>query len=200
MRRSAASDTPSGKLAAVEVTFVKADGRGEQDRIYLTIDEATRRAPVHVIHDLPHLVVESVLGLDDGLWAELEAGRHAAAARAVTARDPKLQKRGRIVSGAADGAPTSQWLSPGHRRAKALTNAMANRSGDGPDTPTGVRERVARYGERSAAELLSQVDDATIAEGIKGVRELMRRWLEAPPGEVLRLRWPLPRELCGRGL
>ena len=56
------------------------------------MDGAVRRGPVHVVHDLPHLVVESVFGIEDGLWAELEASRHAAAARAVTARDPKRQK------------------------------------------------------------------------------------------------------------
>ena len=50
------------------------------------MDGAVRRGPVHVVHDLPHMVVESVVGIEDGLSAELEAGRHAATARAVTAR------------------------------------------------------------------------------------------------------------------
>ena len=48
--------------AVMEVTFVKADGPGEQDRVYLTMGGAVRRGPVHVVHDLPHLVVESVVG------------------------------------------------------------------------------------------------------------------------------------------
>ena len=158
------------KLAAVDVTFVKAGRPGYQDRVYLTTRGVVRQGPVHVVHDLPHLVVESVFGIDDGLWAELHAGRHAAAARAVTARDLKRQKAGRIVSGAAAGVSTSQWLTDGHRRAKVLTNAVANRFGDGPDSPAGVRERVARSGEHSAEETLSG-------------------------GEVLRLSWPLPPRL-----
>lgn len=179
----------------MDVTFVKADRSGAQDRVYLTVGDAVRRAPVHAVHDLPHLVVESVFGIDDGLWAELEAGRHAAAARAVSARSPKRQKAGRIVSGAAEGVPVSQWLTAGHRRAKVLTNAVANRFGDGPDTPAGVRERVVRSGDRSAEEALSGMEDETIAEAITGVAAVLRRWESVPAGELLRLSWPLPRPL-----
>ena len=43
----------------MEITLVKAAGPGEQDRAYLEVDGITRRGPVHVMHDLPHLVVES---------------------------------------------------------------------------------------------------------------------------------------------
>jgi hypothetical protein len=189
--------TAPDKLAAVDVTFVKADRPGNQDRVYLTMGGVVQRGPVHVVHDLPHLVVESVFGLDDGLWAELEAGRHAAAARAVTARDAKRQKAGRIVSGAADGVPTSRWLTAGHRRAKVLTNAVTNRVGDGLDTPIGVRERVARSGERSAEETLSGIDDETIAQAIARVAAVLRRWEALPAGEALRLSWPLPPERVG---
>ncbi|MBV9536771.1 MAG: hypothetical protein JO321_15310 [Solirubrobacterales bacterium] len=181
----------------MQVTFVKADRSGEQDRVYMRMGGAVRRAPVHVVHDLPHLVVESIFGIDDGLWAELEAGRHAAAAHAATARDPKRKKAGRIVSGAAEGVPASRWLTAGHRRAKVLTNAVANRFGDGLDTPAGVRERVARSGDQSAAERLSGIDDAIIAEAIVGVADLLHRWAALPPGKVLRLSWPLPHELQG---
>lgn len=154
-----------------------------------------RRGPVHAVHDLPHLAVESVFGIEDGLWAELEAGRHAAAASAVTARDPRHQKAGRIVSGAAEGVLTSQWLTAGHRRAKVLTNAVANRFGDGPDTPVGVRERVARSEEQSASEILSRIDDEPVAEAIALVRELLNRWAALPAGETFRLSWPLPPRL-----
>ncbi|MFY9778589.1 MAG: hypothetical protein WAK28_28810, partial [Trebonia sp.] len=42
------------------------------DRTWLSLpDESAHRAVVHVIHDLPHLVVESVFGLPDGLWGTL---------------------------------------------------------------------------------------------------------------------------------
>lgn len=191
---AASAGNPTQRLrtsAAVEVTFVKANGPGKHDRAYLTMAGAVRRGPVHVEHDLPHLVVESVLGIDDGLWGELEAGRHDAAARAATSRDPKRQKAGRIVSGAAEGAPTAQWLTAGHRTAKTLTNAVANRFGDGPDTPAGVRHRVARSGDRSAQLIVSAIDDETIARAIVGVAEALRRWAALPAGESLRLAWPL---------
>jgi hypothetical protein len=182
-------------LTAVEVTFVKADRSGVQNRVYLRIGDVVRRAPVHVEHDLPHLVVESFFGIDDGLWGELAAGHHAGAARAVTARDPKRQKAGRIVSGAADGVPVSVWLSAGHRQAKVLTNAVANRFADGPDTPDGVRERIACSGDLSAQEALSKIDDETIAAAIACVAGTLRRWAELPAGDVLRLSWPLQPQL-----
>ncbi len=124
-------------LPVIEVTLVKAAGPGDRDRAWLTAAGVTRRAPVHVVHDLPHLAVESLSGIDDGLWAELAAGDHAAASRAATARDPQRHKRGRIVSGAAAGVPAAMWLTPGHRRAKTITNCVASRWGDGPDTRPG---------------------------------------------------------------
>ena len=89
----------------MEVILVKAVHVGDCDRAYLKAGGAARRGPVHVIHDLPHLVVESLFGITDGLWAELAAGSHAAASHAATARDPKRRKRGRIVSGRPPASP-----------------------------------------------------------------------------------------------
>jgi hypothetical protein len=89
----------------MEITLVKAAGPGDRDRAYLEVDRVTRRGPIHVIHDLPHLAVESVFGITDGLWAELAAGSHAAASHAATARDPKRHKQGRIVSGRQPASP-----------------------------------------------------------------------------------------------
>jgi hypothetical protein len=183
----------------MDIALIKADGPGDHDRAWLTVGGVTRRAAVHVVHDLPHLAVESLLDIDDGpiddgLWAELAAGDHAAAGQVTAARDPKRQKQGRIVSGAATGAPTREWLTDGHRRAKAITNCVTNRWGDGPDTPAGVRARVARQDDPSVRDLLAGVDDETIAVAIAGVRDLEQRWLAVPPGGTLRLCWPLGRD------
>lgn len=82
---------------------------------------------VHVVHDLPHLVVESVFNITDGLWTELAAGKHRESDRAASAREPSHQKHGRIVSGAATGAETDEWLSDGHRMGKTVTNSVVNR-------------------------------------------------------------------------
>ena len=71
---------------------------------------------------------------------------------------------------------------------------MTNRWGDGPDTPAGVRDRVARADDPSLHDLLARLDDQTIAMAIRGVRDLERRWLAAPPGGTLRLFWPLARD------
>jgi len=121
----------------MEITLVNAAGLGDRDRAYLKGGDVARRGPIHIVHDLPHLVVESLFGIADGVWGELAPGFHAAAGQAASARDPKRQKQGRIVSGAAAGARTGQWLTPGHRRAKTITNCVTNRRGDGPDTPAG---------------------------------------------------------------
>jgi hypothetical protein len=184
----------------LEITLVKAARPGDRDRAYLKTGGTARRGPIHVIHDLPHLVVESLFGITDGLWAELAAGSHAAASHAAAARAPRRHRQGRIVSGAAADVPTSQWLTPGHRRAKTITNCVANRWGDGPDTPHGVRDRVARASDPSLADLLAQVDDATIAMAIRGVKDLEQCWMAVPPSGTLRLSYPLPRDFFARGV
>jgi hypothetical protein len=79
-------------LPVMEKTLVKAAGPGDRDRAYLKGGDVARRGPVHVIHDLPRLVVESLFGITDGLWGELAAGSHAAAGHAASARDPKRYK------------------------------------------------------------------------------------------------------------
>ncbi len=184
----------------MQVVIVKASRPDEQDRTYLIREGRSDRAPVHALHDLPHLVVESLFGLGDGLWGELAQGMHFEAEAAASARDPKRQKLGRIVSGAASGSRTGTWLSDGHRLAKAATNAVTNRWGDGPDTPAGARQRIsAAEGER-ARVLLDRLDDETIALAIWGVRELDARWAVTPPGDALELHWPLPRSFFDAGV
>ena len=46
-------------------------------------DGSTRQLAVHVVHDLPHLVVESLFGIEDGLWGVLARGGFSAANRAL---------------------------------------------------------------------------------------------------------------------
>jgi hypothetical protein len=40
---------------------------GDRDRAYLKDGDVAWRGPIHVVHDLPHLVVESLFGITDGL-------------------------------------------------------------------------------------------------------------------------------------
>jgi hypothetical protein len=42
--------------------------------------------------------------------------------------------------------------------------------------------------------VLAGVDDDTIALAIRGVRDLVPRWMAVPPGEKLSLSWPLGRD------
>ena len=191
-----------------DIAFVKGESPAD-DRVWMTTpDGASRQVAVHVIHDLPHLVVESEFGLADGLWGILARGGFAQANRAATARN---SRRTMLVTDVAfDELAARSW--PGHRVAKAAVNAVVNRWQDGPDTPAGVRARMlnnrirpggrdkrttqppeadAADHARRMRELAERLDDVTIARAIDAVRELFRTWADLPPGQTLRLRWPL---------
>ncbi|HLH84657.1 MAG TPA: hypothetical protein VKV38_15465 [Trebonia sp.] len=156
------------------------------DRAWLSCPDGTaRRAVMHVVHDLPHLVVESVFGLEDGLWGTIAAGGPAPAARALRRRNGRI----RLVADApAGGMAARDW--PGHLVARAAVNAVLNRWRDGPDTPSGVRERLRAHGG-DAGELAGRLDDDSIRAAAAGVRRLYREWAALPGGGALRVTWPL---------
>jgi hypothetical protein len=159
------------------------DGEGERHNVWIAREDGTTVCcRVHVRHDLAHLVVESVLGVDDGLW-------------------PALVR---------DGVEPA--LTDGHLVAKMLTNAVVNRWGDGADDADGVRRRALdhdppvafrrrrsfdpasiRRRARITADRLAAASDADLRLVIAGVRALDRRWTATHPGETLRLAWPLDR-------
>jgi hypothetical protein len=176
------TEAPTFSVVA-DVAIVKGETPAG-DRTWLSFpDGSAHRAAVHVIHDLPHLVVESVLGLDDGLWGTLAVGGFAPANRAVTRRNGRI----RLVTDAPfDDLAETTW--PGHKVAKAAVNAILNRWGDGPDTPDGVRDRLRRTG---AAALAARLDDEQIRVAGAGVRRLYRDWAALPVSGTLRATWPL---------
>jgi hypothetical protein len=193
-----------------EITIVKGETPAG-DRTWMTMpDGSTRRVAVHVVHDLPHLVVESLFGLDDGLWGVLARGGFAAANKAAASRDPR---RARLVTDAEfDELAAGNW--PAHRVAKTAVNAVTNRWQDGPGTPQGVRCRMAGQNtggairgrdrratlppdadaadhQRRMDELNGRLTDQVIQRAIDGVQRLAREWSRLAPGESLRLTWPL---------
>ena len=182
-----------------EITLVKGD-TSALDRTWMSMpDGSTRQVAVHVVHDLPHLVVESLFGIADGLWGVLAQGGFSAANRA---RTRTRSRRARLVTDVPlDELGTSNW--GGHVVAKAVTNAVVNRWQDGPDTPDGVRARLrpdsaadADYRQRVGG-LLGRLDDSTIALAINDTRQLSTAWARLPAGGMLRLEWPLPRAVPG---
>jgi len=193
------TEAPAFSVVA-DVAIVKGE-TAAGDRTWLSFPDGTaRRAAVHVVHDLPHLVVESLFGLDDGLWGTLAAGGFEPASRGVTRRDFNghgvsrhgVSRRGgriRLVTDAPfDDLATRNW--PAHTVAKAAVNAVLNRWGDGPDTADGVRERLRRTGPQ-AAELAAQLSDEQIRVAAAGSRRLYREWAALPVGGTLRATWPL---------
>ena len=77
-----------------------------------------------------------------------------------------------------------------HAVAKAAVNAVLNRWGDGPDTPSGVRARLRRSGPGAAA-LAGRLTDEQVRVATAGVRRLYRDWAALPVGGTLRATWPL---------
>lgn len=184
MTETVASQAPAFSVVA-DVAIVKGETPA-QDRTWLSFPDGTaRREVVHVIHDLPHLVVESVFGLPEGLWGTLAAGGFQSARRAVSRRNGRI----RLVTDAPfDDLGTSNW--PAHKTAKAAVNAVVNRWGDGPDTPAGVRARLRRSGP-DAADLAARLSDEQLRVAGTGVRRIYRDWAALPVGGTLRVTWPL---------
>jgi len=171
------------RVAAADVAIVKGDAPAG-DRTWLTLpDGASCRVAARVIHDLPHLVVESAFGIDDGLWGTLASPRDATARRAVNCPSRAF-------------ARDQDW--PGRVVANAATDAVVNLWRDGPDTPGGVRDRLlaSAKGETWQAgrieDLAARLDDDTIRAARIGVGFLFCSWRALPAGGALRLTWPLP--------
>lgn len=155
------------------------------DRAWLSFPDGTaRRAVVHVIHDLPHLVVESAFGLEDGLWGTLARGGSPNPGRARWGnRSLRL-----VTDVSVDDLAGPAW--PAHAVARAAVDAVVNRWGAGPGTPDGVRDRL-RAHSPDAADLADRLDDEDIRLAVAGVRRLYREWRALLPGGTLRLTWPL---------
>jgi hypothetical protein len=196
------TEAPSFSVVA-DVAIVKGE-TPDGDRTWLSFPDGTaRRAPVNVIQDLPHLVVESVFGLGDGRWGALAAaGPGPEPAPEQAAAPPPVISRGngriRLVTGTSHDR-TSPGSAPYdatavtrlvHPAAKAAVNAVLNRWRDGPDTPDGVRDRLRRVGRRPA-ELAGELTDEQIRLADAGVRRLYRDWAALPVGGTLRATWPL---------
>jgi len=184
------TEAPAFSVVA-DVAIVKGETPAS-DRTWLSFPDGTaRRAVVHVTHDLPHLVVESVFHLDEGLWGTLAAGGYQPASRAVTRRNSRI----RLVTTVLDDkeVPADEIAlrnRPAHPVAKAAVNAVLNRWGDGPNTPAGVRARLRAFGP-DAAELAGRLDDEAIRVAGVGVQRLYREWAAMPVGGTLRATWPL---------
>jgi hypothetical protein len=178
------ADAPVFSVVA-DVVIVKGETPAA-DWSWLSFPDGTaRQAAVHVIYDLPHLVVESVFGLRDGLWGTLVETGVAPVPRTANRRYGHL----RLVTDTPVRELAGRYP-PGHALAKDAVNAILNRWRDGPDTPEGVRERLRGCGP-DADELADDLDDESIRVAAAGVKRLYREWAVLPRGGSLRLTWPL---------
>jgi hypothetical protein len=181
------TEAPAFSVVA-DVAIVKGETPAG-DRTWLSFPDGTaHRATVHVIHDLPHLVVESAFDLGDGLWGHLAKGdsEYGAPARQGPGNRVISRRNGRIRL-VTDEPETPN---PASTVARAAVSAVLNRWGNGPDTPGGVRDRLRRGGPE-AAELAGRLTDEQIRVAAAGVRRLYRDWAALPVGGTLRATWPL---------
>ena len=149
------------------LAFVKGDGT--KHTVWITPEGADAYSIVlNVAHDLPHLAVESLLDIDDGLWGALVDQR------------------------------AYPGLTDAHLVAKALTNSIVNGFGDGPNTVEGVHNRLATYRSRNdnqSTKVLAHLPkiDAELIEAVHATHtRLWSEWMATPVGETWRLDWPLP--------
>jgi hypothetical protein len=178
----------------MDIVVVK--GRpGERDRMWVTrSDGSTDQVPINMVHDLPHLVVESYFGLRFGFWGLIDAGAFSREISASRARDAKRVKAGRhgVLMGRAKQSPLAdEALDPlvaEHEEeliaAKALTNAFRG--------PGDVREQLSASAERNAIvrEKIAALDDAGIEQIKQALREAELQWRAVPPGGRFEARWP----------
>jgi hypothetical protein len=163
---AAAPEAPAFSVVA-DVAIVKGETPAG-DRTWLSFPDGTaRREAVHVINDLPHLVIESVFGLDEARWGTLAA---------------RPYRRLRLVTGD-PGSPVDKV-------AKAAVSAVVNRWGDGPDTPSGIRSRLRGAGPEPGS-LAERLTDEQLRVAVAGVRRLYRDWAALPVDGTLRATWPL---------
>src|SRR5438270_5597791 len=119
----------------MDIVVIKGTTPGERERMWVTrSDGSTDQVPINMVHDLPHLVVESALGLRFGFWGLINEGAFACEIRASHGRDAGRIKAGR--SGVLMGRPHQSPLADEavdplvveHEEeliaAKALTNAF----------------------------------------------------------------------------
>ena len=187
----------------MDIVVIKGERPGERERMWITRnDGSTVDFPIHMGHDLPHLVVESWFGLEFGFWGLIAAGAFSQEIEAFHARDARKVKDGRhgVMMGLARQSPvsgeTQDPLVAQHEdeliAAKALTNAFRP-WGDGTDNAEGVRARLAPAADANAV-VRNAIAELTNDE-IEGLQEALektaRDWDAIPPGGRIELRWPL---------
>jgi hypothetical protein len=161
-------------------------------------DGSSAQVPINMVHDLPHLIVESALGLRFGFWGLIDAGAFAAEIEAAHARDSRRVKAGRsgVLMGRAHQSPLAgealDRLVAEHEdeliAAKALTNAFRE-----PGGPDAVRERLRPAAEANAVvgQKTVMLDDRTIGRIHEAIARVAAEWRAVPPGSRLELSWPL---------
>lgn len=182
----------------MKIVVVKASSADERDRMWVTrTDGSTDQVPINIVHDLPHLVVESALGLRFGFWGLIDAGAFSREIKASHARQPERVKAGRsgVLMGLARQSPLADEeidsLVAEHEQeliaAKTLTNAFRS---EGRQRPEDIRGRLVE-GNAVVREKLPLLDDATIESIEEALLDADREWSAVPPGGRIELRWPL---------
>lgn len=191
----------------MEIVVIKGAEPGQRDSMWVTRrDGSTAQVPINMAHELPHLVVESVFGIEFGFWGLVAAGAFANEVRASRSRDPRRAKAGRagVLVGRPGQSPLraegTDDLLARHTgelmAAKALTNVFRAWGGSPPGPPE-IRARLASVAHPVVGAVLARITDSDIEAVLAGLPAADAAWRAVGPGEKLRLRWPLERRMPG---
>lgn len=165
--------------------------RGDGVVVRLTAGGFNRidRAGLRVPHDLAHMVVESHLGIDDGLWGVLGRGGLFGEPNTVVVsgrRRPHAEAHAAaIVAECAEGL----------RRAEVVVRAVADLVAAG--RAHDVDRLRAALGARWA---LAVVDAPMLERAADGLRAGADLWDATPVGGEIPARWPMPAEPASGGM
>jgi hypothetical protein len=160
------------------LTFVKETGQYHHVWIRPEGEEAIG-VRLHVRHDLPHLAVESVLGVDDGLWACLVS----------TGEYPGLTDAHRVAKGLVNSISGAAW-GPASRVAEVRERLAAFHRPERVSRQSFDKEAVDRVQCR-LIEWVERLDDDTVSTAALTAMALFEQWDATPVGEAMKLDWPL---------
>jgi hypothetical protein len=176
------------KACGVEVALVKNKDGSKWHRAWVVHRDGTSASVrIFVPHDLDHFVIESSLGIVHGFWGIFTSGGWRRQSQLAMARD---HRRAAAVPTELDDPVLREHASDADL-AEAVVYAIGNMFGDGPDTLSGVTDRLRRYDDPRLHALAQRLDEACLTAIYDERARLLNEWQTLERGGTLRLTWSL---------